>query len=536
MSQNYLWKQPKLQDILSLYLPEKIENTLLNWPLDMKLEPISELVKVDNHLAHKMYDLRFCLPLFSYLLSPGAFVHCTQLIQSKVLMLIFISLSSLEAPVRALGYYCLTQFYQHLEGSNFREKGIWLCLLDSLCNSIVSTNPKIPNIITLFLARTVDIFTKPEHKLYRPLYAFILRKPCLDIAQVPEFYNLFNSTYIEHRIHRQWLLNLLADGLRSSLDFHICEKRYIFSTLLLHYTSCLSTSQERVSILQTVNSAGKKFESSARTLCQKALLTWLHNSIEECDWSHTEILKHICEIMKNLEVNVPDNFHFTVILWSLIAKIKVKFLDIGSIKTLLSALLKSLTTMKNSDNSLWSNIKLSEENVEDLYKLWKSLVEKLESKQEMNTEEGKDLTEVLNIKETFLILAKIMIFWEPLLGENVPESIYNKQIKYFNNILELILKNNENSLFYSKELPLWLYKCMGIDSRNGLIKMFLSSEGVKNLTSIIRLFEKDFSVKEEFKDNCLNWKNILLYMNDTLMNSNITSCSMMFQQICDAVR
>ncbi|GFV99967.1 nucleolar pre-ribosomal-associated protein 1 [Trichonephila clavipes] len=159
--------------------------------------PFSELIELDSHLASKVYDMRFILPLFAHLLSPGTLVYCTQFIQSKVLMLIFISLSSLEAPVRALGFYCLALFYNHLEIAPFKEKIIWLCLLDFLRNAIESSNPKIPNIISLYLARVSDIFSKPDHQMYRFLYAFITRKPLLDIRQVPDFYNLFKGTHVE---------------------------------------------------------------------------------------------------------------------------------------------------------------------------------------------------------------------------------------------------------------------------------------------------------------------------------------------------
>lgn len=95
------------------------------------------------------------------ILFTGCFVHCRKFVESRVLMLIFGSLSCADAEIRALGYYCLSQFYSQLESENFREKSIWICLLESLRNSITSVNPRLPCIITLFLARVVNIFTKP---------------------------------------------------------------------------------------------------------------------------------------------------------------------------------------------------------------------------------------------------------------------------------------------------------------------------------------------------------------------------------------
>lgn len=100
--------------------------------------------------------------LFHFLLVfTGSFVHCRSFMDSKVLMLIFVSLSSFDPNTRALGYYCLSQLYFHLEGANYGEKEIWLSLLESLRNSITSDNPRIPSIVTLFLARVTHIFTKP---------------------------------------------------------------------------------------------------------------------------------------------------------------------------------------------------------------------------------------------------------------------------------------------------------------------------------------------------------------------------------------
>ncbi|CAL1262582.1 unnamed protein product [Larinioides sclopetarius] len=535
-SQSYLWKQPKLQDILSLLLPEKIENTLLYFPIYMKLEPSPELIDVEDHLANKVYDMRFFLPLFAQLLSPGAFVHCSHFIQSKAPLIIFISLSSMEPPVRALSLYCLSQFYQHLEGAYYKEKGIWLCLLDSLRNSITSTNPKIPNIVSLFLARATDIFTKPENKLYRPLYTFILRKPLLDIGQVPEFYNLFNSSYVEHRILRHWLLNLLADGIKSSLDFHICEKRYIFSSLLTHYVSCLSTTQEKIAILQSLNSA-IKIKSSAHTLCQKGLLIWLQKAVEECDLSEVLVLKGLCEVMKNLEMNVPDYFSYTIVLWSFIKKIK--FLDIITIKTLLSSLLHSLTTMKNSDKSFWSSYKVSLEEVDQLYELWKSLTDKFQSK-EKNTPEENVTTELVNLKECSLVCSKIFTFWEPLLEANIPDLLYKTQMKSLVNVLELILKKNVKSSFYSNDLPIWLLKCAVSDKQHGIVKLFICSERNKFLSMVIQVFEACLKEEQELKPtktcSCDDWKKFLLYLKDVSLSSNTTSSSSTLQQIADAVQ
>ncbi|XP_015919110.1 nucleolar pre-ribosomal-associated protein 1 [Parasteatoda tepidariorum] len=294
-----LSKQAKLKDIASLISSEKIEKTILHYPLKMALQLSLEFVEdIDKELACNIYDLRFFLPLLANLLSPGSYVNIHCFLESKLLFLVFISLSSYDSDLRALGYYCLSQFYHHLESWRSQEKEVWISLLECLRNDISSSNPKLPCIITLFLVRVTEIFNKPSNSLYPILYKFIMTKPALDVTHVPEFYKLFNSVELEHRIQRLWLLSLLADGLRTSVDFHICEKRYIFSIMKSLCWSTLSSQQEKISVLRVILSA-VKIESSARTLCQNGLLVWLHNILEQC-----EMTDEISPILKDIFENV----------------------------------------------------------------------------------------------------------------------------------------------------------------------------------------------------------------------------------------
>ncbi|GFV99970.1 transposable element Tcb1 transposase [Trichonephila clavipes] len=249
----------------------------------------------------------------------------------------------------------------------------------------------------------------------------------------------FPASMPQHRIHREWLLNLLSDGLRTSLDFHICEKRNVFNSLFIHYVSCLSTPQEKVAILRTLNSA-VKIKSTACTLYEHALLTWVSNVIEESDLSDLEVLKNLCAVVESLEANIPDHFYFTTILWKLIPK--VKFLDVCAIKSLISTLLKSLSVMKNSNNSDWSKYRISAANMNQLYEVWNSLIKKLETKKNALMEDEISF-ETSKINECLPIFAKISIFWEPMLNEDMPEEF---------------------------DLPIWLHKCAKTDTKHGLVK------------------------------------------------------------------
>ncbi|KFM73003.1 Nucleolar pre-ribosomal-associated protein 1, partial [Stegodyphus mimosarum] len=439
----YLWKQPKLQDVLSLLSSDMTENTILNYPLELQLQPCQQ--NMNNLLEEKVtgdtvYDLRFLLPLFAALLSPGAYIHCQSFVLSKSLMLLFTSLSSFDPNTRALGYYCISQFYQHLEGSFYGEKSIWLSLFDCVRNSISRPNPRIPSIISLFLAKVIDIFTKPDNNMYTILYKFIMVKPVFDIGNVPEFYVLFNSNEIEHREHRRWLLNILAKGLRTASDFHICKKRYIFSTLLSHYWSSICTHDEKVLIINIITAAVKT-ESSARSLCQNGLLSWLHNVIEQVAVIDAEIVKLSSFILKNLWHAVKSNsvadddptsaenldsldvkkgstndtnhkkiyssffYEFQLVLFCFLKKLN--FLEGPSLNAYLSTFLHILNHMENSE-SYYVKYRLCLQHAIIIHEKWQECAEN----RNKNLQSGESSSESTNVHKCFEIFPKIILYWQ----------------------------------------------------------------------------------------------------------------------------
>ncbi|XP_023232572.1 nucleolar pre-ribosomal-associated protein 1-like [Centruroides sculpturatus] len=151
-----LWKEPNLDDIITLLDREKMWHTILNFPLNLDLKPgVQELKYVETELD-KIYDPRFLLSLFIVLLTPGSLVNCRKFIESKCLALIFTSLSSSVLNIRKAGYYVLHQFYEHLEGSRFKEKDLWLGILKLMKHNITKSNIKLSYLVTLFLCKVTD--------------------------------------------------------------------------------------------------------------------------------------------------------------------------------------------------------------------------------------------------------------------------------------------------------------------------------------------------------------------------------------------
>ncbi|XP_054711824.1 uncharacterized protein LOC129221379 [Uloborus diversus] len=392
-------------------------------------------------------------------------------------------------------------------------------------------------------------------------------KPALDIGQVPEFFTLFNSIEIEHRIQRMWLLNLLAEGLRSSLDFHVCEKRHIVSTVLSHYNSSLSTQQEKIALLGFLQSA-VLIGSSARILCQSNLISWLHGIIETINLSDVDILKNICLLVKKLWITVHNKctfqkktnsdptadqsssssdkismyisfpHEFLLMLLSILKK--ARLLDAEYLRIYLTTLKSVLDFVKNFKVhvTIYTS-SLSFDHMIQIYDLGTKLLEKSKCSNSDISEE------MLYTKQCLLLLQKITLHWVPLLNKNVAEEHYHLTASFVLKVLTLILHFNEGS--HTPEVAEWLYNCLQEDKKCVVPKLIFSSEGEICLNLILRqfemsmLYEADYFQKQEQlhlneTEKVHNgWRNVLLHFQKVSLCSNLKTTCSFFNEICSVL-
>ena len=132
----------------------------------------------------------------------------------------------------------------------------------------------------MFLSEAVMAIKEPGTSLYKPIISFLLLKPTLDFTNVPEYYKLFNSSSSNFKLKRKWILNVLALSCRTSLDFRLFEKRFIYRQLLAIYDSKISDSETKQSILNIVlRTCGCKY-ALIELIKRHYLLIWLSNTLE----------------------------------------------------------------------------------------------------------------------------------------------------------------------------------------------------------------------------------------------------------------
>ena len=196
------------------------------------------------------YDPSFLLPLLERLLHHDA-LSIRSLIDSCLISYTLISLASSQPSTRLAAYACLQRILlllslpsSHTDPAA-KERPQQLLLLDVLRHSLPPSllspflPPLLPYTHALFLARSALILSRPANDLYVALNGFLVRRPSLDLNDLPLFLPLFYSSRPFHHREKVWALRLLRDGLKTSTDLHLLLKRHCFSLLLTYLEAAL---------------------------------------------------------------------------------------------------------------------------------------------------------------------------------------------------------------------------------------------------------------------------------------------------------
>ncbi|XP_063812468.1 nucleolar pre-ribosomal-associated protein 1 [Pseudophryne corroboree] len=276
-----LWQQPSMEEILSLLDREKMMETILNFPLHLKLtaEAGKNVLYEDGAIQdlNNVYDPCFLLPLFSELLRPELVVDCMKFVEVNALGLTLAALSSYDYSMRAAANHVLGSFVSHMEGARFRHKDELQYVLDVLKNGIGQENFRLTFSLALYSARAVQQILRPEEHMYIKITKFLLSHDYLDLNKVPDFYRLFFSSDIEHKTERRWILALLGDGMRDKYCYELYDYQRIFMVIMTFYNSPLCDETLQNQIMDIFMKASKVPKAAYELIRDHSLLTWILN-------------------------------------------------------------------------------------------------------------------------------------------------------------------------------------------------------------------------------------------------------------------
>ena len=137
--------------------------------------------------------------------------------------------------------------------------------------------PMLPNVSSLFLARSLFTLTKPADDLYSAINKSFLRLgdhhgAFTDCFSLPAFMSLFCSAHDspdQARKERMWALILLKDGTVDSYSYRMASRRHVPELLLTAFDALftrkdsIKDDQECILLLETIESLVKRGESSS---------------------------------------------------------------------------------------------------------------------------------------------------------------------------------------------------------------------------------------------------------------------------------
>ncbi|XP_055923704.1 uncharacterized protein LOC129954076 [Eupeodes corollae] len=274
--------------------------------------------KRDNYY-HECYDPAFIVPLMAVCFAPEIYTQPVLPVQNGLLSLVFAALSSQDKEMRMAAGCVHLRYRTHFENSKFYEKPLWQQGYDNIQNGLDALRgdwlkhkknggiPRVPYISGLFLAKTINLTTDPTHTLYKQLTMFLRLKETFNFLCVPEFNVLFHSPEVEHNTFRQFIVEIIRNGVRSSSDLFLLVTTSTFKALLGFYASSMSTLDSNLQILSVLSTCVKIPGSSKIMIEHVGIIPWLNGLLSGVEFYHFDIIEGIINIINNLWYAIKAN-------------------------------------------------------------------------------------------------------------------------------------------------------------------------------------------------------------------------------------
>ncbi|KRZ91154.1 Nucleolar pre-ribosomal-associated protein 1 [Trichinella sp. T8] len=291
-----LWNRPSSDDVLNAIEADRMRRTVDQLPLNLSFDLHHAHLPDDNRRS--LYDPRFFLPLMLKLVSVDVELDCRKFATKHCLALALAALSFTDPTLRAMAYKVLFDFQQRLaSGVEFYEKAQLNNVIELVRASVEQENERLAFLIALFFARVTVLLFEPTNQAYPVVNSFLLIRPFVDLHHVPNFLQLMYSSSEREQQRtdeRMWLFDLLADGIRTEVDYFACCRSLVFKHLLGYVGSTLCDQSTMVERLVDILLAASRIPLASAGLCiERSLLLWL-------DWSKLANINASLHLLVNL--------------------------------------------------------------------------------------------------------------------------------------------------------------------------------------------------------------------------------------------
>ncbi|VDD76260.1 unnamed protein product [Mesocestoides corti] len=289
-----LWREPNPGAFLSMLDKDRVLRTAVAFPVTRRCLARSSMGVENIPLDADLYDPCFLLPLFLQYLSPGDAneqmnpekLDLRGFYTRNCLSLAIGALSSYSRHIRGLAKSVIARFRQLSDAwkptkvpntpmalavmKQFPERLQLNFILDTLRNSLstkaselgggprcvvlfgskADTSFRLTRIHANFFIQSLEMLTKPEHRMYEVFWNTYLAKPSIDLGTVPDFIRIMFSVHEDFRVERQWMVKLCADSVNDTSDYLLLEKSRVYKYCLLLYADPATDTTTQIQILR----------------------------------------------------------------------------------------------------------------------------------------------------------------------------------------------------------------------------------------------------------------------------------------------
>lgn len=160
--------------------------------------------------------------------------------------------------------------------------------------------PRMSHISALFLGKISIVLTQPLVKLYMPLSSYVTKNDSYDLSIVPHFQQLFLSPDVEHHSQREFILEIIQDGVKCLEDFDILDMGGIMEALLVFFSCPFANIDANLRILNIVNVI-VRIPTANKILIEKyCLIAWLNGVIANLEPYYFDTVEALVHLLWNM--------------------------------------------------------------------------------------------------------------------------------------------------------------------------------------------------------------------------------------------
>ncbi|KAG8780475.1 hypothetical protein FRC15_009541 [Serendipita sp. 397] len=274
-----------------------------------------------------LYDPFFILLLLhSYLSTQGGGRTLTPLdwvgfFRTNIASLVISSLSARHGDIRGLGWTAFGGLCNAVAQAEFYEKAQTFYIFKMLsrlhkatpANESPTENPRLSTYATLFFAHAIRAVYTPASSLYPLVSRFLLQRPEFDLNDPPMLYSMLYSSLSSDfgkrggnwKRERVWMLRFLADGMVSSQDWKVLQRRHTWDLLATTYHTHSNDGAIKQGVLKVLLRMTQNQRVVTSLVCHSHLLSWASFTISGMSRIEDEnTVMSWCQALENIVVFV----------------------------------------------------------------------------------------------------------------------------------------------------------------------------------------------------------------------------------------